>query len=493
MEPEDECLHGLLPCSGTLTGNVFLLLGYAYILAYGAKLIAHGSETLMEILNPGIIGGFLLPVLGALPDAAIIFVSALGGNTDQVQRQLSIGMGTLAGSNVLLLTLPWAASIWLAKTDINPITGTAKNKVYTKFSLTQTGVTVFKDVNMIARLMIVTLLPYTAIQLSYIVLRFQKADLAAAERWWALGSFTLCCLLFVGYSVYQVLDVTMQQRKLDKAKEMRMWQRFVRTLSKQVAEGGNAEGWLLGYQMPHVLGDTGSRRSRRNTSSIGGSTRSKKRVRTMEDSKLLQDKEKLLDDSATESDEEEDDGLQSDTQQSPTASQGNFDTYIPKSKKRIGLRATMYLLLGTAIVLLFADPMVKAIAGLGNIINLSPFYISFVVTPAASNSSELFAAYIFSLKKTKKTTSLIHSALYGAVAMNNTISLGVFLAMIFFRELKWNFSAETLVIAFVCIVVGGLASFKTTIKTYHAIWVAALYPFSIVLIALLESPWIGWD
>lgn len=32
----------------------------------------------MEILDPGLIGGFLLPVLGAVPDAAVILVSCLG-------------------------------------------------------------------------------------------------------------------------------------------------------------------------------------------------------------------------------------------------------------------------------------------------------------------------------------------------------------------------------------------------------------------------------
>jgi hypothetical protein len=32
----------------------------------------------MEILDPGLIGGFLLPVLGALPDATIIFFACLG-------------------------------------------------------------------------------------------------------------------------------------------------------------------------------------------------------------------------------------------------------------------------------------------------------------------------------------------------------------------------------------------------------------------------------
>jgi ABC-type spermidine/putrescine transport system permease subunit II len=38
----------------------------------GAKLLSDGSEILLEILGPGIIGGFFLPVLSSLPDATII-------------------------------------------------------------------------------------------------------------------------------------------------------------------------------------------------------------------------------------------------------------------------------------------------------------------------------------------------------------------------------------------------------------------------------------
>ena len=37
-----------------------------------AKSLSNGSELLLEILGPGIIGGLFLPILGALPDAMLI-------------------------------------------------------------------------------------------------------------------------------------------------------------------------------------------------------------------------------------------------------------------------------------------------------------------------------------------------------------------------------------------------------------------------------------
>jgi hypothetical protein len=70
----DSCTetYGFLPCTTTVLGNVFLILVYSYLMFLGAKLLSDGSEILLEILGPGIIGGFFLPVLSSLPDATII-------------------------------------------------------------------------------------------------------------------------------------------------------------------------------------------------------------------------------------------------------------------------------------------------------------------------------------------------------------------------------------------------------------------------------------
>lgn len=43
----------------------------------------------------------VLPVLGALPDALIVGVAGLGGGPrEEVQHELAVGIGTLAGSTV---------------------------------------------------------------------------------------------------------------------------------------------------------------------------------------------------------------------------------------------------------------------------------------------------------------------------------------------------------------------------------------------------------
>jgi len=74
-----------LPESDTVTGTMFLMASYGYILLQGATLISDGSELLLEVLDPGIIGGLVLPILGAFPDAAIILMSGLGGTVEEAQ------------------------------------------------------------------------------------------------------------------------------------------------------------------------------------------------------------------------------------------------------------------------------------------------------------------------------------------------------------------------------------------------------------------------
>eukprot|EP01052_Picozoa_sp_SAG31_P035293 SAG31_NODE_4237_length_3431_cov_9.478992_1_plen_711_part_00 len=89
---------------------LFLMMVYGYILSIGANMIGEGAEALLQIpsLAP-LVGPIVLPVLGAVPDAAIVFFSGMGPDA---QQQLSVGIGALAGSTVMLLTIPWFASIY---------------------------------------------------------------------------------------------------------------------------------------------------------------------------------------------------------------------------------------------------------------------------------------------------------------------------------------------------------------------------------------------
>ena len=81
---------------------IILMIGYAYVLYSGSNLISDGSELLLLVPSlAGIVGSIVLPVLGAVPDGAIVLFSGLGPDA---QNQLSVGVGALAGSTIMLLT-----------------------------------------------------------------------------------------------------------------------------------------------------------------------------------------------------------------------------------------------------------------------------------------------------------------------------------------------------------------------------------------------------
>lgn len=60
---------------------IFLTAIYTYLLFIGANMISDGSELLLLVPSlAGIVGSIVLPVLGAVPDGAIVLFSGLGSN-----------------------------------------------------------------------------------------------------------------------------------------------------------------------------------------------------------------------------------------------------------------------------------------------------------------------------------------------------------------------------------------------------------------------------
>ena len=159
----------------------------------------------------------------------------------------------------------------------------------------------------------------------------------------------------------------------------------------------------------------------------------------------------------------------------------------PKAFSRSVLfRSVWMMFLGTAMVLLFSDPMVDVFSAFGDRMNISAFYVSFVLAPLASNASELIAAYNYAQKKTSTTITTSLTALQGAACMNNTFCLGIFMALIYFKQLYWEFSAETIVIVFIQFIMV-IYSFKKYHYMSDAWAVLALYPLSLVLVWFLEN------
>ncbi|KAI7734564.1 hypothetical protein M8C21_023735 [Ambrosia artemisiifolia] len=153
QQEEEACeeTYGLLPCSSRAVGNLFLILVYGYLMFVAATYLSAGSELLLEILGPGLVGGLLLPSLGALPDAMLI-----------------LGMGLLAGSTVMLITVIWGACITVGKCDIQNSVA-VDNQDTRGFSLVGSGVSTDIWTSYSAMIMAVSVLPFIVVQFPQIM------------------------------------------------------------------------------------------------------------------------------------------------------------------------------------------------------------------------------------------------------------------------------------------------------------------------------------
>lgn len=134
--------------------------------------------------------------------AAIILFSGLG-SIEVAQESLSVGIGALAGSTIMLLTVPWGLSVFAGRVDIldgNKPNYTKRPKLTEdagwKHTLSHTGVAVTDEIRHGSVIMAITTLPYFLIQVPASFLHGPSEDVAAGEHWWALGgTHTLVSLL----------------------------------------------------------------------------------------------------------------------------------------------------------------------------------------------------------------------------------------------------------------------------------------------------------
>jgi len=95
----------------------------------------------------------------------MVFFSGIGPTA---QTQLSVGMGALAGSTIMLLTVPWFLSILAGRVDV--VNGECVYKVpkgqpkLTTPGMTQSGVSPDSAVPISCRIMIATCISYIIIQ-----------------------------------------------------------------------------------------------------------------------------------------------------------------------------------------------------------------------------------------------------------------------------------------------------------------------------------------
>eukprot|EP00727_Mastigamoeba_balamuthi_P005981 m51a1_g2001 hypothetical protein (1248) ;mRNA; f:1219516-1226216 len=485
--------RGVLPCSDSWTGNVFLVAVFGWILAAGARTMAEGSELLLDVLHPGFIGGLIIPLLGSLPDTAIIFVSICFGSAETAREQITIGVGTLTGSTIMLLTIAWVAGLIAGRCDID--NGKSVDRRLTqKWSTSPhldppTGITTERDIRANAMIMCATTLPYLIVQAAAFVDMLRRTPMDRREKHQedcVMVAFVITCVLFVAYSAYMVFNTTLQERRMRAARRKHMVEKlasmFVESVRRQEELGGfeapaanenNPEVSPLMAEEDHQEGEHElqsvneiARRAER--AEVGSALASAVTARQLMRPKSMQYGDEIHTMVHNWRSHAKDlvaaqDLAEEEQQRREEAGDDLVPERMPTGK--LVLRAGGMLAVGTGIVVLFSEPMVSAIDNLSRSMSVPNFYVSFLVTPFASNASELIASIYFCSKKTSKNVSMAMAAVYGAVTMNSTLNLAVFLIMMWARDITYMYSSEVVPMLLVIYAVGALASLRDTFTT----------------------------
>ena len=526
---------------------MWLFLSYGYVLYFASNLISEGSDLLLLVPSiAGIVGSCVLPVLGAAPDGAIMFFSGLG-DVEEAQENLAVGVGALAGSTIMLLTVPWALSLWAGRVDLDA-EGKAnyarKPKLGANRGPTECGVSPGPQVKSGANIMVLTLVSYVIIQgPAFFMGGDSRAEVAANEKSWALLGLVTTLGGFVSYLYYQVSSSHAQD--VQKKKQEAVMKTML--ASGQVSLAGAMAGLVYATQDPLAGGNEGGYGT---TSGLDHVVKAKisevvrpffkkfdrsgdghldkgeikavfhdlgedpppqaldaifdeldhdkngtidfdefvtgiwshvhRRSHESEGSRAVGEAIKRSGSAADDEEGEEDEEVPEDIQDLSPADQ----------QKVIKSRAAQKLFLGTALVVVFSDPMVDVMSEIGVRTGVPAFYVSFLLAPLASNASELLASMYYAGKKTQTSITISFAALEGAACMNNTFCLAIFMGLVYFKGIAWQYTAETLSIVFVQLAVAVFAR-KGTLTPVDGALILAIYPLSVVMVAGLEA--MGFD
>lgn len=543
------------------TGLVWLLFSYGYVLYYASNLISEGSDLLLLVPSlAGLVGGVVLPLLGAVPDGAIMLFSGLG-DVEKAQETLSVGVGALAGSTIMLLTVPWGLSVYYGRVDFSGPDMLPNYKGNPKLkeaglcdSMSTTGVSLTREIHHGAKMMMATTIPYFIIQVPAFFLTGDRETVSEGEHYWAMAGFILCMFFFALYMYTQVKmsnDTAHKLRRMAVIKESLKkgamslsgaLEDQVKLMEKEelqrvasscilnecsqlnpVAPNGASDEvveflkGILGEAFHGYDQDSDGTLSKKEFSLFLTDFHEKITPVDLDAvfSQFDQDGNNTIDYNefigacyVIITHEQNSTPVTSDSEGSATMVNNIFHdeggdaeeeeevpedltSLSPEAQQRaIKRRAFFMLFIGTALVLLFSDPMVDVLSELAERTGVPPFYVSFILAPLASNASEVIASQYYAAKKTRKTITVSLTALEGAASMNNTFCLSIFMALIYFRGLAWQYSAETISIILVQFGMGFMA-LKGKMSVFTAGFVMAVFPLSVMFVALLE--YLGLD
>ncbi|KAL7142629.1 hypothetical protein ABFS83_08G136700 [Erythranthe nasuta] len=502
-------IYGFLPCSTNLWGLLFLIVVYEILLSIGGQYVVNGSILFFQITGPGVFGGSLFQLLGTIPQVVMVLVSALSGTIAAAQQRATLGMGLVAGTTVMLLTLIWGSSVILGSSDLSQsstttVTTTTTDTSGTPKNSTPKGSGVVTDVetSYTARIMLISLIPFLVLVFALIF------NSSTGKRVIILIALIVSVALLIAYIIYQIFQPWIQNRcfqfvvtkygqdklltlittngKTDPTKILTLFNKINKNADATVSTA-EVRGLLLGVKVD--INDDKS--TERDVGMIMAS------FDTSSDGVINQDEftngmTKLVSDLSNQT------STQITTTNGTTNSQGLISTSTSTSQTAPTnswpnyLRAGFFVIFGILILCAFSEPLIRSVVDFSIAANFSTFSVSYLAIPFAMNYGVAIQSIASARQKTQISISLTLSSLYAGVYMNNIIGLIVFLAPVYARNLSTNVCAEVLLVLIICTVMSVFTSIYTTFPRWIGYVLVSLYPISLATVYILTTV-LGWS
>ncbi|OMO74857.1 Calcium-binding EF-hand [Corchorus capsularis] len=517
-----EQMYGFLPCSNSIYGHLFLILVYEYLLFRGESYLAHGGEQIFKILGPGFFGASAFQVICALPESLILLASGLLSTKEDAQEYAYTGVGLLAGSSILLLTIVWGTCLIVARQNLHhgaeySILDANANSA-SSFSFQKllhyskrNGITTDQETTYTARIMVFSVIPFIIIQ----VLDFFTSS--SAEQPVILITLTISVVFLLSYFFYQCFQPWIQQRKLEFVKHEYLVLKVLQHVQKRAltriltyngAPNINAirrlfekidsdgDNWISQQELREVIMDVKFGKVPWNADEVVAKVieeldaRGDKRIDEEEFingiSRWLKTSQNEVPPSPTPSIETEDDIFQKTWEETDKlVDEGSINGGVVASEWT-WIKAIMKMGIGFIILAVLAEPLIYSVHSFSKAANLPSFFISFILVPLTTNARAAISAIKAAWHKKPRTTSLTFSEIYGGVFMNNILGFAVLLALVYMRGLTWEFSGEVLVLLIVCGVMGVIASIRSTFPLWMSFLAFLLYPLSLLLVYAVD-------
>ncbi|XP_057985373.1 sodium/calcium exchanger NCL2-like [Hevea brasiliensis] len=222
-----EPTYGFLPCTTEVWGQLFLIVVYEYLLSLSAHYISQGSELFLETSGTdNIFSANVFQMLGMFPQVILVLeffviedpnlyhynvlcVAGVSGTADTVESMAEMGMGLLAGSVIMNLTLIWGSVVAFGSYNLSETSTSSNTQNQKKFSLTGYGVSTDDQTKHTAGIMLLSMIPFLLLQLAKIL------NSSSATRIVVIVSLIITLIYLIAYCTYQAFTPWIRERRLE--------------------------------------------------------------------------------------------------------------------------------------------------------------------------------------------------------------------------------------------------------------------------------------